>query len=86
MEHHRPKSLIIHAYTGGVTSNPTYSFNSALQMCIAKWKPKVTIEYRTMSVLDLRESRWSENMFVEWLFACDTYFIVTHPHPYVVSP
>jgi hypothetical protein len=76
----KTKNIKIHVYTGGVSSNPTFSFNCALQKAISKWSSYFLIRSTAMSTLDLRESRWSEKEFVDWLLDCEIDMIVAHPH------
>jgi hypothetical protein len=73
-------ALRVHIYCGGVSSYPNFSFNSALQKVILKWSKILSFTTRTMTILDLRESGWSENQFVSWLLDCDVHMIVAHPH------
>jgi hypothetical protein len=57
-------SLRIHIYRREVSSYPNFSFNSALQKVISKWSKMFSFTTRTMTILDLRASGWSENHFL----------------------
>jgi hypothetical protein len=70
----------IHIYTGGMSSYPTFSFNSALQHVISLKRDKINIVYQTMNVLQLRESNWTEKDFIDWLLNCDIHMIIAHPY------
>jgi Fe-S cluster assembly iron-binding protein IscA len=53
-------------YTGGLSSYPTFSFNSALQSVVSCWSTKFFFDNKSISVLDEREMDWSEKDFVDW--------------------
>jgi hypothetical protein len=73
-------NIKIHVYCSGVSSYPNFSFNSALQKVVSQWSAKCSIFAETMTILNLRESGWTETQFVNWLLDCDIHFIVAHPH------
>jgi hypothetical protein len=72
--------VTIHVYTGGISSNLSFSFNSALQSAISEWSSDLLIKSKSMTILNLRESGWSEKEFIGWLLESDIHMIVSHPH------
>jgi hypothetical protein len=62
---------------GGMSSYPTFSFNSALQIVVSCWSTKLFIDNKSLNV---RETGWSEKDFVDWLLGVDIHMIISHPH------
>jgi hypothetical protein len=74
------KIVLIRVFSGGISSHPTFSFNSALQSVISKWSLLLDIRSESMTVMGLRESNWSEKQFIDWLLESDIHMVITHPH------